>query len=154
MQVIDTKAYRDQEVERRSFDVCDQHPEAIIYTDQSLTNVALKGKFAQLAPCWNWQWNFRLPLIAFRYPIFLRHFIGPMKPDRESSGLLEVRFNTAYREFLKNFMPELLPSLAPPCDPVPMEMKRVLRLTGRHIMARGLAVEAFRRHADPYKALY
>jgi Glycosyl transferase family 8 len=153
LQLIDTKAYREQEVERRSFDVLSAHPEAIVYTDQSLTNIALKGKFAQLAPCWNWQCHTRLPLVPVRYPVFLRHFIGNSKPDRDSSTLLEARFNQAYREFAVNFMPDLLPKLAPAPEAVPISFKSASWIALRHLMARGTVTEVLARHSDPYCAI-
>jgi lipopolysaccharide biosynthesis glycosyltransferase len=153
LQLIDTKAYREQEVERRSFDVCTAHPATIIYADQSLTNIALYGKFAQLAPCWNWQCNTRLPLVPNRYPVFLRHFIGTLKPDRSTSTTIEVRYNQAYRDFLQQFMPELLPQLAPLPDPVPLTFRQVAKMMLDHIMARGIVSEHLKRHPDPYKAI-
>ena len=153
LQLIDTKAYCDQEVERRSFDVCTTHPEAIIYTDQSLTNIALNGKFAQLAPCWNWQCNARLPLVTVRYPVFVRHFIGAKKPDRDTNGLLDVRFNQAYREFLSQLMPELLAKLAPPPDPAPISLKQASFIALKHFLARKVAADVLKRHPDPYTAI-
>jgi hypothetical protein len=152
MQVIDTRAYIEQEVDHRAFAVVQSHPNAVVYTDQSLTNITLRGKFAQLAPCWNWQWNYRFPLLPLHYPVFLRHFIGPMKPDRDSSGLMDVRFNQAYREFLTQLMPELLPKLAPACDPVPMRLKQYVKIGLRHLAARNLMVDLLARFPDPYKA--
>lgn len=154
LQLIDTRAYREQEVERRAFEVCRTHPDAVVYTDQSLTNLALRGGFAQLAPCWNWQWNFRLPLVPMRYPVFVRHFIGSFKPDRESSGRLDVRFNQAYRDFLTLFAPELLANVAPACDPAPMGVTQILKLALVHLQTRGFVAAALARHPDPYKAIF
>lgn len=153
MQLIDSIAYAEQEVERRSFDVCITHPETIIYTDQSLTNMALRGKFAQLAPCWNWQCNSRLLLVPFRYPVFLRHFIGGNKPDRHSGRMLEARFNLAYREFLTQLMPEYLPDLAPQGDPSPLKLREIGKLVMEHVLARKVMAAAIDRHGDPYQAI-
>ena len=48
LQLIETRVYAEQEVERRSFDICKTHPDAILLTDQSLTNLAIRGYFALL----------------------------------------------------------------------------------------------------------
>jgi hypothetical protein len=153
VQLIDTAAYREQEVERRSFDQARLNPEAIVLSDQSLTNLALQGKFAQLAPCWNWQWNSRFPLVALRYPIFLRHFIGAAKPDRTSSVHVDARFNQAYRAFLTRFFPEGLAALAAPCDPAPMGIGDAAQIFLRHYKARKLLVDILGRYSDPYRPL-
>jgi lipopolysaccharide biosynthesis glycosyltransferase len=154
MQLIDTAAYVEQDVEARSFAVCKDHPEAVIYTDQSLTNLALRGAFAQLAPCWNWQNTRRLPLATFRYPVFLRHFIGVTKPDRYTGKkLLEARHNQAYRDFFARFAPDRLPDLAPPPDPRPLGFGEVARIAYEHLLARPILERAFRKHADPYRAI-
>ena len=153
LQLIDTKAYVEQELERRSFELCMTHAEAIVYTDQSLTNILLRGRFAQLAPCWNWQCNHRLPLVTARYPVFIRHFIGRKKPDQESSGVLEARFNHAYREFLTQYMPDLLPKLAKPADPAPMPFPEAMLIVLRHYLARNIVAEVLKRHPDPYTAI-
>ncbi|MBL9051350.1 MAG: glycosyltransferase [Tabrizicola sp.] len=150
LQVIDTKAYRDQEVEHRSFEAVRKHPKAIVYSDQSLTNIALRGKFAQLAPCWNWQWSTRLPLVPMTYPVLVRHFIGPRKPDRDASGLVEARFNQSYRDFLSQYMPELLPKLAPACDPAPLPLSLVFRTVVLHLAYRKQIIASLSRHKDPY----
>ncbi len=152
MQLIETKAYLDQDVDRRSFEVCKTHPHAIVLTDQSLTNLALRGKFAQLAPCWNWQLNGRYPLIPMRYPVFLRHFVSKVKPDRDPKGWHEARFNAAYRHFLTQLMPELLPKLSAASNPAPMTLSEASRLVLRHIRGRHFVADIIARHPDPYRA--
>ncbi|MFC3085913.1 glycosyltransferase family 8 protein [Tabrizicola soli] len=151
-QLIETRAYVEQEVERRSLDICNTHPHAIVLTDQSLTNLALRGKFAQLAPCWNWQLNGRYPLIPVRYPVFFRHFVSRKKPDRDSSGWFDTRFNHAYREFYATFFPEALEKLAPPCDPAPIPLVEASRIMLRHFRGMGLVKAMIDRHPDPYRA--
>jgi len=153
VQLIDTRAYREQDVERRSFDVCKSHPEAIIYSDQSLTNIALMGKFAQLAPCWNWQNSGRLILMNHGYPVFLRHFIGRAKPDRYVGRKLDARFNLAYREFLANFAPGELPAIPVAENSQPLTLREIGRLTMEHVLARRVASAILSRHLDPYVAV-
>jgi lipopolysaccharide biosynthesis glycosyltransferase len=153
LQVIDTRVYQEQDLERRSFEVCTTHPRAIVNADQSLTNLALRGKFAQLAPCWNWQLNGRLPLIPMRYPVFMRHFISRLKPDQDPQGWHDARFNHAYREFMTLFAPELLPKLSPPGNTAPMSLRAASGMLVRHIRTMSYVAEIIRRHPDPYKAI-
>jgi hypothetical protein len=150
--MIDTGAFCEQEVERRSFDVVQTHPHAIELSDQSMLNIALQGKFAQLAPCWNWQLNVRLPLVTLRYPVFVRHFIAATKPDRDSSGKLDPRFNLAYREFVARFMPDYLPTICPPCDPAPVSFKELSKMVLKHVGASRLIGDFLAGHPDPYRA--
>lgn len=152
-QVIDTRAYVEQEVERRSFDVATAHPGALVYTDQSLTNIALRGGFAQLAPCWNWQLTLRLPLLSLRYPAFIRHFIGPVKPDRDPQGRLDGRFALAYRAFLTEFMPEHPAAQEQGGGAAPVSGARAARLALDHAIALRQAEAMLRRYPDPYRAL-
>ncbi|WP_103257589.1 glycosyltransferase family 8 protein [Tabrizicola aquatica] len=153
MQVIDTRAYCEQDLEKRSFDVCKTHPQAIFFTEQSLTNLALRGKFAQLAPCWNWQNNARLPLINQNYPVFLRHFIGRQKPDRFAGRMLDARFNMAYREFLSHFAPDVLSKVPVAGQSDPLTLRELGKLALEHLLARRVAAELLARYPDPYKAL-
>lgn len=151
--LVDTVRYVAEEVEQRAFDSCTRHPEALVHADQSILNLALQGRFAQLAPCWNWQSSRRLPLATFRYPVFLRHFIGPVKPDRYSGPNLPARHNQVYRDFLAQFMPDRLATLAPPPDPFPPRLGEIVRMTYEHMLARKALDAAFARHPDPYRAL-
>jgi lipopolysaccharide biosynthesis glycosyltransferase len=151
-QLIDTRAYCDLKVEERCFAHCRRYPDGVRINDQSLINLVLKGGFAQLAPCWNWQLSGRLPLVPHRYPVFLRHFVSQVKPDRDSSGRFEARFNLAYREYMTRFAPDQLQSLAPPGDPMPMSLADALKAVFRHVSSRGIVSDILRRFPDPYVA--
>lgn len=153
VQLIDTAAYREQELERRLFDVCLTSPHAIELTDQSLTNIALRGAFAQLAPAWNYQWSRLLPLLDRTSPVFIRHFIGRLKPDKVAGKGIDRRFTQAYRSFAEQLMPEILPLLPdlPPMPPVSLADASKIALR-QHQDGRRLAA-VFARFADPYAAL-
>lgn len=151
-QLINSGAYAEQDVARRSFETCKSHPQAIVLTDQSMTNLALRGGFALLAPCWNWQTNGRYPLVPMRYPVFFRHFIGRVKPDRESKGAFDARFNHAYRHFCEAMRPEALPLIAPPADPMPMPLRDLANIMLRHHRGAGILRRMLTRFADPYSA--
>lgn len=150
-QLIDTRAYQEQEVEQRALAAYRDFPSAITTADQSAINLALKGKFAELSPAWNWQRNIGLPLVTFRFPVFVRHFIDKEKPDRDSSGKQDARFNLAYREFFGRFDPDYLPKVAPPCDPAPMSLKDAARIVWRHVLSQDLIRGLIARHPDPYR---
>lgn len=151
-QVIDTRAYQEQEVERRSFEVCKTFPKAILFGDQTLTNLALRGGFAELAPCWNWELSITFPQLAHLYPVFHHHFVSQEKPNLVSNTLLPVRFNQAYRDFFRTHVPEALTKLAAPARP------RSFTATEQAIMALNLiqtgrfAEAVIRRFPDPYLA--
>jgi hypothetical protein len=151
LQLIDTRAYAEQEVERRSFDVCKTHPDAILLTEQSLTNLAMRGDFALLAPCWNWQMNARYPLMPWRYPVYLRHFIGRVKPDRDTKGIHDARFNQAYRHFCETMLPEALPLIALPGNRMPMSLGDISNVLLQHIRGTAIMREMLTRFPDPYK---
>jgi Glycosyl transferase family 8 len=151
-QVIDTRAYQDQEVERRSFDVCKTFPAKILFGDQTLTNLALRGKFAQLAPCWNWILNPTFPQLAHFHPVFHHHFVSQEKPNLVSSTLLPVRFNQAYRDFFRKHFPEALPKLAAPARPRSFTAREQAIMTLNTLQTGHHAEAIIRRFPDPYLA--
>lgn len=151
--LIDVARYLADRVEERAFDLCLQHGQILPFADQSSLNLVLRGRFAQLAPCWNWQASRRLPFGSFRYPVFLRHFIGPVKPDRYKGQNLPAAYNQTYRDFLTQLMPEALPKLAPAPDPVPLTLGEIARFTVEHLRSRPTLAALLARHADPYKAI-
>jgi lipopolysaccharide biosynthesis glycosyltransferase len=151
LQVIDTQAYREQDVEKRCMAVGRDHQQAIVFTDQSLMNIALKGRFARLAPCWNWQWDISHPLLSLKYPVFVHHFIGGQKPDRKGAELLDLRFNQAYRTFMEQFMPDRLAQLALPGPLPPMTLRQVAGMAYSHLTTRRRAEAFLARFPDPYR---
>jgi Glycosyl transferase family 8 len=153
LQVIDTRAYVEQDVEARCLSMAGQYPHAIKMGDQSMLNLVFQGKFAWLAPCWNWQLNAFLPLMSHRYPIFIHHFIMKKKPNVDSSGLLPARFNQAYRDFMTQFRLNSLAGLAPPCDPAPLGFGTAARMVLDHVVASRMLRDLIARYPDPYRAI-
>ncbi len=151
LQLIDVQAYLDQEVERLAWTAIRETPHAIVNSDQSALNLALKGRFAELSPKWNWQENGRLPLVTLRYPVFVRHFIARQKLNRDSSGRTDARFNLAYREFFARHDPDFLAQIAHPCDPSPMSFRDAAGLVWRHLRHAEMCRTILGRHPDPYK---
>jgi lipopolysaccharide biosynthesis glycosyltransferase len=153
VQLIDTRAYQDQDIEARAFAAARRYPGAIPYADQSLLNLALQGRFAELSPAWNWQVHRRLPLMTHCFPVFLRHFVGSKKPDRHSGREMEARFALAYRDHLSKVDPEAVATLAPLCPPTPLTFRELVALGRSHLLARSAAAAAIARHPDPYRAI-
>ncbi|OYX24679.1 MAG: hypothetical protein B7Z10_08665 [Rhodobacterales bacterium 32-66-7] len=151
--VIDTKAYRDQEVERRSFEVCTTYPANFKAGDQTLINLALQGKFAQLAPCWNWHLDAHLPRLTHLYPVFNHHFVWKNKPNRVSNTILPVRFNQAYRDFMTLYVPEALSDLAAPPEARPLNFREHLGMLLSDLSMAPVASAMIARYPDPYRAL-
>lgn len=151
--LIDTAAFNDQDVARRAFAVAESHPKGFHLADQSLFNLALRGKFAELSPAWNWQLSGRLPLVTLNYPVFLRHFIGAKKPNSDSGDLRDARFRQAYEDHFRAFAPEELATLAPAGDPMPMTLQRAAKLVLWHLQSRDLVAAQIARFKCPYDVL-
>ncbi len=151
-QLIDTARYVDQDVDIRAFDACRTHPQVLVYADQSILNIALKGKFAELAPCWNWQSAARLPLMSLSYPVLFWHFIGHKKPDSDFPHLLDARFAEAYRDFATRFMPEFLPQVPQRKALEPLRFGQLLKIGMQHMAARKVTARLLARYPDPYLA--
>jgi len=152
-QVIDTRAYQEQEVERRSFDVCKTYKRQIKKGDQTLINFALLGKFAQLAPCWNWQLDDKLPQLAHYVPVFHHHFVWHNKPNLVSTSRLPVRFNQAYRDFMTLHVPDALTNLAAAPSPQPLPFRMQVRMVVNGLLTRQVASAVIARYPDPYRAI-
>jgi lipopolysaccharide biosynthesis glycosyltransferase len=152
-QVIDTRAYCEQEVELRSMASCRIYPQAIVTSEQSMMNLALQGRFAQLQPCWNWQIGKSHPMLLHNYPVFVHHFIGRRKPNLDADEPWPVRFNQAYRDFMAQHAPEALASLAPLRAPKPLSFRDAARFLVSHTMASHVFESAMARHTDPYRAI-
>jgi hypothetical protein len=145
LQLIDTRAHMEREVERRAFAAIAKVPKAIILSDQSALNLALVGKFAELSPCWNWQANTQ------RFPIVVQHVIAGQKPGRFSSGRIDTRFHMQDRDVFSRHDPGFLPMLAAPYDPAPMSLRDILRMAWKHELPKEQSGRLIARHPDPYR---
>lgn len=152
--LIDTAAYAAQNVEVRAFEAgaeaSEKYPHGLVCADQSLFNLALKGKFAELSPAWNWQLSVRLPMVTQNFPVFIRHFIGVKKPHRDATDIREVRFWQAYADYYRECAPEELATLPPPRDPGLVTFGRAMKLVMWHLQAKGLTTKILAPFKDPY----
>lgn len=103
--VIDTDAFVRADLLTRGCALAKRNPAIMRVQDQSLLNAILQGRFAELAPGWNWMANAGLPFVSHGLPIRLRHFIGPIKPWSDHKGRYDRRFHDSYADFLRMRMP-------------------------------------------------
>jgi lipopolysaccharide biosynthesis glycosyltransferase len=107
--LIDVPAWRAQRVLARCLEAGAAHPKALVRLDQSLLNIVLHGGWAELAPCWNWQYTRASMLFEAMEVVHVVHFIGPKKPWRHIGGALPLKYRRAYRSFLARHFPEAAP---------------------------------------------
>jgi Glycosyl transferase family 8 len=148
--VLDTAAFIEQDLEARGWDVAKRFPQSMTLADQSILNMVLQGKYAELAPCWNWMSNVNLPLVPHTYPVYFRHFVGQIKPNTDPSGRLEARFRHAYVEFFRLYMPEMIDALSPPGPSAPMPITRLSQLLLRQYKLRNTLPQAIARFKDAW----
>lgn len=84
---------------------------AYVRNDQSALNLALRGRWTEISPIWNWQWTESTRYFADDAGARLIHFIGPKKPWRTVA--LPPRFTAGYHAFLARHFPDA------PTPPVP-----------------------------------
>ncbi len=106
-----------------------------VRNDQSALNLALRGRWTELSPVWNWQWTETTRYFADDAGARLVHFIGPKKPWR--TGALPPRFSAGYGPFLRQFFPD---AKAP--KPVEPRVDRHRRALLRHWL-RAPAMQAY-----------
>ena len=73
--------------------------------DQSLLNLALRGKWAELNPVWNWQWMHRCPHFTRLSDPCMLHFCGPKKPwfAHQRPNRFAPDLIREYQMFLKSY---------------------------------------------------
>ncbi len=114
-----------------------------VRNDQSALNLALRGRWTELSPVWNWQWTQATRFFADEADARLIHFIGPQKPWKTAS--LPPRFTRGYAGFLARHFAE-----APPQpQPVPRDLPSLGRPLLRHWLRRGAMQTYLARFPDP-----
>ena len=111
--VIDTAAFVAGDLRAQGVALAKHNPDIMRIQDQSLLNAVVKGRFAELAPGWNWMANAGLPFALHNVPIRFRHFIGPVKPWSDPQGRYDRRFHDSYADFFRCLLPDDAPPLAP-----------------------------------------
>lgn len=78
--LIDSNAFREQEIFSRINEIAKQTPNVLSAHDQSLLNIACYQNWHELSPVWNWQYSRRNKFITPHIDLELIHFAGPHKP--------------------------------------------------------------------------
>lgn len=132
--VIDTHAWRLQEVEKRALAFGAQHGPRLKRHDQTLLNAVLRGHWAEISPMWNWQYSKTTRLHEALLSAHIVHFIGPSKPWNASDGALPPRFSFALTRFLNKYLPSHQP--VPPAKGLDLGCSSVQFMLLRHILNR------------------
>jgi Glycosyl transferase family 8 len=103
--LIDVAAFLEQRLLERCLEFAEQHPTTLLRNDQSLVNLVLRGDWAEISPCWNWQYTRASMLFEALEGAHIIHFIGPKKPWRHTGGALPLKFRHAYQAFFAVHFP-------------------------------------------------
>ena len=107
MLLVDTAAYRKQDILGKALAIEAAHPDWVRHHDQSLLNLVLQGNWTQLSPVWNWQWPLKYPLFTDWQEIRIQHFIGALKPWHDTEGQMPSRYYLGYKAFFEAHFPWL-----------------------------------------------
>jgi lipopolysaccharide biosynthesis glycosyltransferase len=142
--LIDCKAFVAQRIADACIDVAVRHSEDQLHFDQTLLNVALAGKWAQLHPAWNWQWEVVRPQFASYVDPQVTHFLSATKPWTDAKGALPIRYRERARSFFGTYYPDLETNIAPPSHQ--LRKSKVLARLLKHAFKAQQFVEMFNRH--------
>ena len=110
--LIDGPGWAGRGVLTAAIEFAAREPQAMTQRDQSQLNALFRGAWAELHPCWNWQWAATRPLWDSIAQVRLAHFGGTRKPWRDPDGLCPPRYRAGYSAFFDAHFPEL--RLPPP----------------------------------------
>ncbi len=148
--LIDCAAWQRTGLYDRCLAVARETPEAMHLHDQSMLNVALRGRFAELSPAWNWQWNQSMPFVPRAFPVRFRHFLGNKKPWADRQEAYDTRFRDSYAAFFRDFLPEMADTLPPPPEPRLIALDLLVRDLIRHGKRRKIFAHGLGRFRDEW----
>jgi lipopolysaccharide biosynthesis glycosyltransferase len=95
--LIDVERYQSEGILEKCLQLLTTHPEGLHRHDQSLLNLVLNGRWAELSPVWNWQytWSSR----------FFADLAEPRKPWKDTLNALPARYRHAYITFIRTHYP-------------------------------------------------
>ncbi|WP_162300825.1 glycosyltransferase family 8 protein [Alkalilacustris brevis] len=106
--VIDSAAYQLQNILDQCLETGRRLNGKLLLVDQSLLNIALHKKWAELPPKWNWQLSMKRPFFEQIEGPNIIHFISWAKPwNGDAKGGLPPRYRKAYARFLKAYFPHI-----------------------------------------------
>jgi lipopolysaccharide biosynthesis glycosyltransferase len=148
--LIDTAAWRAAGILEQCVALRQSHPKACILHDQSVLNAVLRGRFAELAPHWNWQVNLAVPMATFSYPVAFRHFIGREKPWKDTEGASDARFLRSYAEFFRVLMPNAFEIAETTAVPQLLPARRMMRDLVDHVTRKSVVDAELARFLGPW----
>lgn len=107
VQLVDTKAFHDQEILGQCIAFGRENIAKMTYHDQQLLNCVLQGEWKEISPVWNWQHIVGPPPFIDKVAVSISHFIGPKKPWNDNRGRVSPRYTLPMRGFLGQHFPEL-----------------------------------------------
>ena len=151
LMLIDTAAFRAQDLRNRALALAEAHPGAVHHHDQSLLNGVLRGGFAELSPVWNWQWVGKRSLFTDWADVRIVHFVGHEKPWNDPASPLPSRYRQAYAAFLGRHFPGF--ALPQPTRPGrSAQAARLIKTLGQHALSYRAFRRLIRRFPDPGRA--
>lgn len=106
--VIDSAAYQSQNILDQCLETGRRLNGKLLLVDQSLLNIALHKKWAELPPKWNWQLSVKRPFFEQIDGPNIIHFISDAKPwNGDTKGGLPARYRKAYARFLQAYFPHI-----------------------------------------------
>jgi len=98
--LVDTARWQAEGIGDTTLRFIAEHPELCRYNDQSALNHALRGRWAELSPTWNWQAGKPHPmlLVDTRDPAVV-HFNSRQKPWRDGLRTIPAAFKDPFRDW-------------------------------------------------------
>lgn len=142
---IDVHRFIAEKIRQGCIDELNKHsPEKILFVDQTLLNIALKDKWAELHPAWNWQWAIVRPLFEVFIDVQIVHFVAFTKPWSDPKGSLPVRYREIARRFFTVHYPRLTEKIGAPASR--LQKRKFLARLIKHITRSFIFVDGFNRH--------
>jgi len=149
--LMDSAACRRGAIFQRCVDFASDEPKACVLHDQSLLNGVIQGRFAELAPGWNWQSAAHLPFATLSYPVRFRHFVGRVKPWNDPSGVFDPRYRENYAGFFRTLMPEEQALVKPGPKPALIDLEHLVTRVISHARRRKVIGAALARFSDEWE---
>ncbi|MFU8824662.1 glycosyltransferase family 8 protein [Yoonia sp.] len=142
--LLDVNAFVGEGVRDKCVLTAQNDPTALFYFDQTLLNVVLQGRWAELHPAWNWQWTIVRPFFELFVDTQIVHLVSKPKPWSDASGVLPIRYRETVRRFFARYYPDLPLTTASPATR--LEKKNVVIRLIKHITRSFTFVNGYNRH--------
>lgn len=144
MLVMDVDHFVSENIRQACLDALNKYEIEKIYFDQTLLNLALERKWAELHPAWNWQWAIVRPLFEVFIDVQIVHFVAYAKPWSDPKGSLPIRYREIARRFFSVHYPHLVEKIGSPASR--LQKRKILARLIKHIMRSFTFVDGFNRH--------